>query len=397
MTVQVSSEQAQTASAMDYRYTSDHDLLRRTVREFAQREIAPLAKKIDHDDWWPAELVPKMAELGLLGVTVAEEDGGAGLDTVSYAIVVEEISKVSGSVGLSVAAHNSLGTQHIYKAGTKEQIKRFVPALASGKKLGAWALTEPAAGSDAASLQTVSKKEGDGWSITGQKQFITNGHIADTFTVMAKTDPKQGVRGITAFIVDKGTKGFTLGQKEDKLGCRGSPTSQLSFDDCWVPNDRVLGNKLGEGFTGAMKTLDAGRISIGAMALGLGEAAYEKSLEYAKSRQAFGQPIAKLQAIQWKIADMRTKLDASRLLINRAANLKDQGQPFGREAAVAKLFASEVGMWATNQAIQIHGGNGYITDYEVERYFRDVKLCEIGEGTSEVQRMVIAKHLGLKE
>jgi butyryl-CoA dehydrogenase len=381
---------------MDYRPTQEHELLRQTVREFAQREIQPLAKKIDHDDWWPDALVPKMAALGLLGVTVPEALGGAGLDTVSYAIVVEEISRVSGSVGLSVAAHNSLGTQHIAQGGTKKQVEKFVPPLARGEKLGAWALTEPQAGSDAAGLETTATKEGDGWTINGQKQFITNGHISGTFTVMAKTDPSKGVKGITAFIVDRGTKGFTIGKKEDKLGCRGSPTSQLYFDDCHVPADRVLGEKLGEGFTGAMKTLDGGRISIGAMALGLGEAAYAKSVEYAKTRQAFGGPIAKQQAIQWKLADMRTRLDAARLLINKAATMKDQGVPFGREAAAAKLVASEVGMWATTQAIQIHGGNGYIVDYEVERYFRDVKLCEIGEGTSEVQRMVIAKHLGLR-
>ena len=381
---------------MDYRLTPEHELLRQTVREFAQREIQPIAKKVDQEDWWPDALVPKMAELGLLGVTVPEGLGGAGLDTISYAIVVEEICRVSGSIGLSVAAHNSLGTQHIAQGGTKKQVETFVPPLAQGKKIGAWALTEPQAGSDAAGLQTVAVKEGDGWSISGQKQFITNGHISGTFTVMAKTDPDKGVKGITAFIVDKGTKGFTVGKKEDKLGCRGSPTSQLYFDDCYVPNDRVIGGKLGEGFTGAMKTLDGGRISIGAMALGLGEAAYAKSVEYSKQRHAFGGPIAKQQAIQWKIADMRTRLDAARLLIYKAATMKDQGVPFGKEAAAAKLFASEVGMWATTQAIQIHGGNGYIVDYEVERYFRDVKLCEIGEGTSEVQRMVLAKHLGLR-
>ncbi|HEX9816301.1 MAG TPA: acyl-CoA dehydrogenase family protein [Candidatus Thermoplasmatota archaeon] len=381
---------------MDYRLTPEHELLRQTVREFAQREIQPIAKKVDHDDWWPDALVPKMAELGLLGVTVPEQLGGAGLDTISYAIVVEEICRVSGSIGLSVAAHNSLGTQHIAQGGTKKQVETFVPPLAQGKKLGAWALTEPQAGSDAAGLQTVAVKDGDGWSISGQKQFITNGHISSTFTVMAKTDLDKGVKGITAFIVDKGTKGFTVGKKEDKLGCRGSPTSQLYFDDCHVPNDRVVGDKLGEGFTGAMKTLDGGRISIGAMALGLGEAAYTKSVEYSKQRHAFGGPIAKLQATQWKIADMRTRLDAARLMIYKAATMKDEGVPFAKEAAAAKLFASEVGMWATTQAIQIHGGNGYIVDYEVERYFRDVKLCEIGEGTSEVQRMVLAKQLGLR-
>lgn len=381
---------------MDYRPSSEHELLRQTVREFAQREIAPLAKKIDQEDWWPDALVPKMADLGLLGVTVPEDLGGAGLDTVSYALVVEEIARVSGSVALSVAAHNSLGTQHIYREGTKEQVREFVPPLASGKRLGAWALTEPNAGSDAASLETVARRDGQGWRLSGQKQFITNGHIAHTFTVMAKTDPAKGVRGITAFIVDRDTKGLLIGKKEDKLGCRGSPTSQLYFDDCFVPDSRVLGNKLGEGFTGAMKTLDAGRISIGAMALGLGEAAYHKSVEYARSRQAFGAPIGRHQAIQWKIADMRTKLDAARLLILKAATLKDQGEAFGQAAATAKLFASEAAMNATSQAIQVHGGNGYIVDYEVERYFRDVKLCEIGEGTSEVQRLVLAKYLGLR-
>ena len=382
---------------MDFQPTPEHELIRQTMREFAETEVAAIAQKMDEEDWWPEELVPKMASLGMMGMTVAEEHGGSGLDTVAYNIAIEEIARVSGSLSLSLAAHNGLGISHIYGQGTPEQIEKYVPPMARGEHIGAWALTEPGAGSDAAGLQTTAVRDGDGWVLNGNKQFITNGHIADTFTIMAKTDPDKGARGITAFIASKDDKGLVLGSKEDKLGMRGSITSQISFDDLYVPDEQVIGGEagIGQGFIGTMKTLDAGRIAIGSLALGLAQGAYDASLAYAKERRQFGQPIANNQAIQWKLADMATQIDAARLLLQRAAVLKDAGLPFTQEASMGKLYASEVGMWATTQAIQIHGGNGYTKDYPVERMFRDVKLCEIGEGSSEVQRMVIAKTLGL--
>ncbi len=380
---------------MDYRLRSDHELIQSTVREFAQTKVAPLAKRIDKEDWWPETLVPEMGRLGLLGVVAPHELGGAGLDTVSWAIVMEELAKASGGVALSVAAHNSLGTGHILLHASSDQKRRFIPDLASGRKIAAWGLTESVSGSDAGALQTTARREGDGWTLDGSKAFITNGHTASTFVILANANPANGTRGITAFIVERGTKGLTLGRKEDKLGCRGSPTSQLFFEDLHVPDMQRIG-PVGDGFRQAMVVLDGGRIGIGAMALGLGTAALDRSVDYAKERRQFTVPIAQHQAIQWKIADMATRLDAARLLIHKAATLRDEGKPFGLDASVAKLFASEAAMFATREAIQIHGGNGYITDYEVERFYRDAKLCEIGEGTSEVQRMVIAKHLGVR-
>lgn len=375
--------------------TSEQRLVRDTVRQFAQTEVRKIARRMDEEDWWPAEIVPKMGALGLMGLTVPEDLGGAGMDTYSAALAIEELARESGSLCLSVSAHNSLSTGHILTMGSDEQKQRWVPRLAKGEFVGAWALTEPQSGSDAASIQTTAERDGDEYVLDGQKQFCTNGHIADTIVVMAKTDPKAGVDGISAFVVEKDTDGMKLGNKEDKLGCRGSPTSQIYIDDCRVSADNRLGNE-GEGFTGAMRTLDAGRIFIGAMALGLGEAALAKSLEYSQDRKQFGVPIAKHQAIQWKLADMATQLQAARLLIHKAAALRDAGEDFTLAASMAKLFASEAAMAATTEAIQVHGGNGYITDYEVERYFRDVKICEIGEGSSEVQRMVIAKQYGLR-
>jgi len=357
--------------------------------------VLPLARRIDREDWWPDVLVPELARLGLLGVTVPAEMEGAGLDTVSWALVMEELSKASGGLALSVAAHNSLGTGHIVLHGSDAQKRKYVPDLASGRKLAAWALTEPGSGSDSAALQTVARRDGEGWSLNGSKQFITNGHIASTFVVLANTDPAKGTKGITAFILDRGAKGFTVGKKEDKMGCRGSPTSQLFFEDVHVPDADRIG-PVGDGFRQAMVVLDGGRIGIGAMALGLGQAALDRSLDYAKNRKQFGGPIANHQAIQWKLADMGTRLEAARLLIHKAATRRDQGLPFGQEASVAKLFASEAAAFATREAIQIHGGNGFIADYEVERSYRDAKLCEIGEGTSEVQRMVIARHIGVR-
>ncbi|MEA3189594.1 MAG: hypothetical protein QOD77_176 [Thermoplasmata archaeon] len=375
--------------------TPEHQLVRQTMREFAEREVAPIAARMDQEDWWPDTLVPRMAELGLLGMTVKQEDGGAGLDTVAYNMAIEEIARVSGSLALSLAAHNGLGISHIYTQGNAAQRETYVRPMAQGKVIGAWCLTEPGAGSDAAGLATTAVRDGDGWRLDGQKQFITNGHIAGVFTIMAKTDPAKGPAGITAFVAKAGAKGLHLGKKEDKLGMRGSITSQLYFEDLHVPDEGVVG-KVGEGFLGTMKTLDAGRIAIGSLALGLAQGAFDASLAYAQERKQFGKPIAHNQAIQWKLADMATQIDAARLLLHRAATLKDEGKPFTREASMGKLYASEVAMWATTQAIQVHGGNGYTRDYPVERMFRDAKLCEIGEGSSEVQRMVIAKSLGLR-
>ncbi len=383
---------------MDFTPTAEHELIRQTMREFAETEVAAVAQKMDEEDVWPTELDGKLAAMGLMGMVAPQELGGAGVDTVSYNIAIEEIARVSGSVALSLAAQNGLGYGHILGQGTPEQVEKYVPPMARGEAWGAWCLTEPGAGSDAAGLQTTAVREGDGWLINGNKQFITNGHIADTFTIMAKTDPSKGAKGITAFIGEKGMKGLILGSKEDKLGMRGSITSQISFDDLYIPDENVIGGEagIGMGFIGTMKTLDAGRIAIGSLALGLAQGAYDASLAYAKERKQFGKPIGANQAIQWKLADMATQIDASRLLLQRAAVLKDQGKPFTQEASMAKLYASEVGMWATTEAIQIHGGNGYTKDYPVERMFRDVKLCEIGEGSSEVQRMVISKTLGLQ-
>jgi alkylation response protein AidB-like acyl-CoA dehydrogenase len=380
---------------MDFVPTPEQELIRQTMREFAQAEVKPIAARMDLEDWWPDTLVPRMAELGLMGMTVKTEHGGSGLDTVSYNIAIEEIARVSGSLALSLAAHNGLGISHIYGQGDEAQRERYVRPMAQGKWIGAWCLTEPGAGSDAAGLQTLAVREGDGWTLNGQKQFITNGHIADVFTIMAKTDPSAGPRGITAFVAERGAKGLRLGKKEDKLGMRGSITSQIYFEDLWIPDEGIVGG-LGNGFTGTMRTLDAGRIAIGSLALGLAQGAFDASLAYAQERRQFGKPIAANQAIQWKLADMATQIDAARLLLARAATLKDQGKPFTREASMGKLYASEVGMWVTTQAIQVHGGNGYTRDYPVERMFRDVKLCEIGEGSSEVQRMVIAKSIGLR-
>jgi alkylation response protein AidB-like acyl-CoA dehydrogenase len=380
---------------MDFQHTPEQQLVRQTMREFAETEVAAVAGRMDEEDWWCDTLVPRMAALGLLGMTVKAEHGGAGLDTVSYNIAIEEIARVSGSLALSLAAHNGLGISQIYTQGSDEQRERYVRPMAQGQKIGAWCLTEPGAGSDAAGLETRAVRDGDGWRIDGQKQFITNGHVAEVFTVMAKSDPEAGPRGITAFVAEKGAKGLRLGRKEDKLGMRGSITSQIYLEDLWVPDDAVVG-AVGEGFLGTMRTLDAGRIAIGSLALGLAQGAFDASLAYAQERKQFGRPIAANQAIQWKLADMATQIDAARLLLTRAATLKDQGKPFTREASMGKLYASEVGMWVTTQAIQVHGGNGYTRDYPVERMFRDVKLCEIGEGSSEVQRMVIAKSLGLR-
>jgi len=379
---------------LDFSLSDEQKLFQKTIREFCEREIKPIADKIDKEEYSPEDLYKKMGQMGLMGMTVPQKYGGAGIDRISYMIALEEISRVSGSVGLTVEAHNSLGIGHIYEHGTEEQRKKYLPKLCSGQGFAAWALTEPNAGSDAAAAQTTAVLDKDEWVINGAKQFITSGDIADVVVVMAMTDKSKGAKGISAIIVEKDTPGFKVGQLEDKLGLRGSHTAQLFFEDCRVPKENLLGEK-GMGFIGAMNILDRGRTAIGAMSVGIARAALEDAIEYAKQRQQFGRPISKFQAIQWMITDMATEIDAARLLVYRAAYMEDQNIRFTKEASMAKLFASEMAMRATRKAIQIFGGYGYTTEYPVERYFRDIKLCEIGEGTSEVQRLVISRQLGL--
>ena len=379
---------------MDFSLSDEQKLFQKTIREFCEKEIKPIAGKIDQEEYFSEELYKKMGRMGLMGMTVPQKYGGAGIDRVSYMMALEEISRVCGSTGIIVEAHNSLGVGHIYEKGTGEQRKKYLPKLTNGEEIAAWALTEPNAGSDASSIQTTAVLDGDEWVINGTKQFITSGDIAWITTVMAKTDKDKGAKGISAFIVEKNTPGFKIGQLEDKLGLRGSHTAELIFEDCRIPRKNLLGEK-DLGFIGAMNILDRGRTAIGAMSVGIARGALEDSIEYAKQREQFGRPIGKFQAIQWKITDMATDIDAARLLVYRAAYLEDQNVRFTKEAAMAKLFASEMAMRAAREAIQIFGGYGYTKDYPLERYFRDIKLCEIGEGTSEVQHMVIARQLGL--
>jgi alkylation response protein AidB-like acyl-CoA dehydrogenase len=377
---------------MEFRPTEEMELVRKSVREFAEREIKPIARDMDATGEFPAKTVAQLGELGLLGMAVPTEYGGSGASTLEYAVAVEELARVDGSHALVMAAHNSLCTGNILIAGNEAQKRKYVPALASGKTIGAWALTEPSVGSDAAGMKTAAVREGDGWVLDGAKNFCTNAPVAGTFVITAKTDPAKGSRGVSAFLVEKGTPGLHIGKVEDKLGMRGSATSQVILEDCRLPGENLLGEE-GDGFVNALKTLDGGRISIGALGVGLAQGALEESVKYAKERHQFGRPIADFQAIQWKLADMAMRTEAARMLVYHAAWLKDQGQPFKTEAAMGKLYASEAAMWVTMQGIQVHGGYGYIKDYPVERMFRDAKLCEIGEGTSEIQRLVIAREL----
>lgn len=379
---------------MDFKLTPEQRMLRDMVREFAEKEIKPQAAEIDRDEKFPWDIIHKMGKLGLMGMTIPQQYGGSGIDKISYNIALEEIGRVCGSTGLTVEAHNSLGVGHIYEMGNEEQRKKYLPRLTGGEALAAWALTEPNAGSDAASLQTTAVLEGDEWVLNGTKQFITSGSLAEVTTVMAKTDKDKGARGISAFIVEKGTRGLKVGVEEDKMGLRGSVTSELILEDLRIPKENLLGEP-GFGFIGAMKILDRGRTAVGSLAVGLGQGVLDECIEYSKQRQQFGRPISKFQAIQWMIADIATDVEAARLLVRQAAYLEDQDEPFGKEASMAKLFASEMAMRAAVKGVQIHGGYGYTKEYAVERFFRDVKLYSIGEGTSEVQRMVIAKKLDL--
>ena len=377
---------------MQFELTKAQLMVRQLAYDFAQNEVKPVAAQFDESEEFIWDIYRKMAPMGFMGMLVPQEYGGAGADTVSYAIVVEELSRACGSTGITVAAHNSLCTGHILRHGTEEQKRKYLPKLASGEWLGAWGLTEPNAGSDAGATETTAALEGDEWVINGNKTFITNGSIAGLTVIMARTDPGKGTRGISAILVENGTPGYTYGKDEKKMGLHGSVTSELFFEDCRVPKENLLGER-GKGFHGALDILDEGRISIAALALGLGQGAFDLAVQYAKEREQFGQAISQFQAIQWMLADMATELNAARWLIYHAAALKDAKKKFLKESAMAKLYASEVGSRCANKAVQIHGGYGYTRDYAAERILRDVKLCEIGEGTSEIQRMVIAREI----
>ncbi len=379
-------------STFPFTLTEDQEALRHSIHEFAAREIAPNVLRWDEASEFPADVVRQLGHMGLLGVIFPPEYGGAGLGYTDYMLAIEELSAVDGSIGIIVAAHNSLCTNHIFLAGSDAQKRKYLPKLASGQHLGAWGLTEPGSGSDASAARTTAVRRGDHYVLNGNKTFITNGHYADISVIIAVTDKSQGTHGLSAFIVEKGTPGFRAGKKENKLGLRASDTSELIFEDCAIPAENLLG-KEGEGFVDAMRTLDGGRISIAALSLGIARGALDASVKYVKERRQFGKAIAEFQGIQWKLADMATELDAARLLTLRAAVLKDAGQRVTRESSMAKLYASEVAVRICDEAVQLHGGYGFIKDYPVEKFYRDVKLCTIGEGTSEIQRMVIGREI----
>lgn len=377
---------------MDYELGEDLLQIRRTVREFCESEVKPFARSWDETGEFPVGVVAQLGEMGYLGLAVPEDYGGAALGALGGAVVIEEIARVDGSLALTVASHNGLGTNHILRFGNEKQKRRWLPRLATGEILAAWGLTEPGSGSDAVGMRTSAVRKGDHWILNGSKTFITQGTVAGVFVVLAVTDPNSRKRGITAFAVEPGTRGFTQKKIHGKLGMRSSDTAELFLEDVEVPDENRLG-KVGEGFKDTLTILERGRITIGSLAVGLGRGALEESRAYALERRAFGKPIAEHQAIAFMLSDMATEIDAARLLVRRAAALCDEGQRFGKEASMAKLFASEAAMRATTNAIQIHGGYGYTRDFPVERYFRDAKLCEIGEGTSEIQRLVISREI----
>jgi hypothetical protein len=379
-------------NGMDFQLTEEQTLLRKTVRDFAEAEIAPHSREWDERQEFPRELFGRLGELGLAGVCWPEEYGGSGLTTLDWTIVMEELARVDAGVALSLAAHHGLSSAHINLAGSEEQKRRFLPPLARGEKVGCWGLTEPGSGSDAGGMRTAAVRGGDHWVLNGSKTFITNGRIADTAVVMAVSDREAGKKGISAFVVERGTPGFRSGKKEDKLGVRSSDTSELWFEDCRVPAENLLGRE-GMGFVDTLKILDKGRIGIAAFSVGIARAALEASIRYSRERRQFGHPIADFQAVQFKIADMATKTDAARLLAWRAAAMADAGRPHTAESSMAKLYATEIAVENALEAIQVHGGYGYLKEYPVERYLRDSKLGTIGEGTSEVQRLVIARQL----
>jgi alkylation response protein AidB-like acyl-CoA dehydrogenase len=377
---------------MDFHLSENQRTLVKAVREFCVREVKPHATEWDREERFPREVVAHLGELGLLGMTVPEELGGSALDTLSVAVVVEEIARWDGSLALTVASHNGLGTSHLLRFGNEELRRRYIPDIAAGRKLAAWGLTEPGSGSDAAGMRTTAVRKDKGWVLNGTKMFITQGSVGDVFVVLALTEPGNRQKGITAFLLEKGMPGFSQRVLHGKLGMRSSDTAELVLEECFVEDWRRIGEVNG-GFIDTLKILDKGRITIGALSVGLGRGALEESIAYSRERKAFGKPIADFQALRWMMADMATELDAARLLVHRAASLCDQGKPFTSEAAMGKLFASEAACRAAGHAVQIHGGYGFTREFMVERIYRDVKLCTIGEGTSEVQRLVIAREL----
>ncbi|MFN2391089.1 MAG: acyl-CoA dehydrogenase family protein [Pyrinomonadaceae bacterium] len=377
---------------MNFELTEEQEQIKYSIREFAESEIRPNVMEWDETQHFPIELRPKLAELGLMGVIFPEEYGGAAMGYVEYATIIEELGRVDGSVGLSVAAHNSLCSNHIYQFGTEEQKQKYLVPLTQGESFGAWGLTEAQAGSDASGTRTNAIRSNGGYKVNGSKNFITHAIACNTCVAVAVTDKEKGNKGISAFIFDKSMEGFRSDKKENKLGMRASETASVVFEDCYVPDENLLGNE-GEGFLQAMKILDGGRISIAALSVGIAQGAYEAAVRYAKERVQFGHPIAEFQAIQFKLADMATQIEAARLLTQQAALMKDAGKKLTKQSAMAKLYASEVAVRVSEESIQIHGGYGYTKDYPAEKYWRDSKLCTIGEGTSEIQRMVIAKQL----
>jgi alkylation response protein AidB-like acyl-CoA dehydrogenase len=377
---------------LDFQLNDEQLQLRKSVREFAEREIRPHVMEWDEASRFPLETVKEVGRLGLMGAIFPPEYGGAGMGYVEYVLAIEELSRVDGSIGIIVAAHTSLCTNHIFIAGSEEQKRKYVPKLATGEHIGAWGLTEPGSGSDAGSARMSAVRRGNCWVLNGTKTFITNGHYADVVVVLAVTDKAAHTHGLSAFIVEKGARGFRPGKKENKLGLRASDTSELIFEDCCIPAENLLG-KEGDGFIDAMRILDGGRISIAALGLGMAQGAFEAALKYSKQREQFGKAISEFQAIQWKLADMATEIDAARLLTMRAADMKDKGMKTTQESSMAKLYTSEVAVRCANEGVQIHGGYGFIKDYPAEKFYRDVKLCTIGEGTSEIQRLVIARQL----
>jgi alkylation response protein AidB-like acyl-CoA dehydrogenase len=377
---------------MDFRPTDEQAILRRTVREFAETEMRPHVMEWDESQHFPMDLLPKLASLGLMGIQFPEEYGGSAMSAVDYCICIEELARVCPAIALSVAAHNGLCSSHIAMFGTDEQKRHYLPRLVKGEVLGAWGLTEASAGSDAAAMRTTATRQGQCWVLNGSKSFITHGRIGGVMVAMAVTDRSKGHRGVSAFVLEHGTPGMSAGKKENKLGMRASDTSEVVFQDCRLPPSQLLGEE-GQGFINTLQVLDAGRIGIAALSVGLAQGAYEAARAYAKERRQFGQPIARFQAIQWKLADNATRIEAARLLTYRAAYLKDQGVRTTRESSMAKLFASEIAVKAADDCVQIHGGYGFVKDYPAEKYFRDVKLLTIGEGTSEIQRLVIARQL----
>jgi alkylation response protein AidB-like acyl-CoA dehydrogenase len=377
---------------LDFQPNQEQLQLKKSVREFADREIAPHVMEWDEAGEFPLAAIKELGKLGLMGVIFPPEYGGAGMGYVEYVAAIEELSRVDGSVGIIVAAHTSLCSNHIFLAGSEAQRKKYVSRLATGEYIGAWGLTEPSSGSDAGSARMTAVRRGNQWVLNGTKTFCTNGHYADVLVVIAVTDRAAHTHGLSAFIVEKGASGFRAGKKENKLGLRASDTAELIFEDCVIPAEHLLGVE-GHGFVDAMRVLDGGRISIAALSLGMAQGAYEAALKYSKQRKQFGRAVSQFQAIQWKLADMATEIDAARLLTLRAASMKDAGLKTTLESSMAKLFASEVAVKCANEGVQIHGGYGFIKDYPAEKYYRDVKLCTIGEGTSEIQRLVIARQL----